>query len=255
MLENVRALFGRAIRNALWGLFIVATAALALNGTTGCRGTNFLSTKDEVRMGRDASKEIEREYRVDTTSADAQRVQRIGERLLVHTDKREGVPYSFKVLDVKEVNAVSLPGGPIYIFRGLLDLIGEDDDALACVMGHEIGHINARHAAKQISQQIAANIGIAVLLKGQAQDIAGLAANLLSLQYSRDDEYEADRRGLSYAYKAGFDPQGMIRFFKKLNAMERGGGTPEFLRTHPVTQSRIDRAQKIIEAQDYRYGR
>lgn len=221
----------------------------------GCKNSNVLSTSQEVGIGKSASSDIEKQYRVDTTSADAKRVARIGERLLIHTDRRPNVPYTFKVLDMKEVNAVSLPGGPIYVYRGLLDMAGDDDDALATVMAHEIGHINARHAAKQISQQLEANMAISLLLKGNtAQNLAGLGANLLSLNYSRDDEYEADRRGLSYAYKAGYDPHGMIRFFRKLQTMEKGSGSPEFLRTHPVTKSRIDRAEKLIETQDFPYG-
>jgi len=241
------------MRTAVLPLIVLILATL---GAAGCKNTNFLSTKDEVRMGRDASKEIESKYRVDTDSSDAQRVRRISERVLLHAERRSGVPYSVKVLDMKDVNAVSLPGGPIYVFRGLLDLLGDDDDALACIIGHEIGHTNARHVAKQISQQLAANIGIAILLRGQtAQNIAGLAADLLSLSFSRDDEYEADRRGLSYAYKAGFDPRGILRFFEKLRSLEKkDGGGPEFLRTHPLTRNRVSRAEKIIETQDYRYG-
>lgn len=229
----------------------------ALMGATGCKNTNFLSTKDEIRLGRDASKEIERRYPVDTTSADAARVKRIGERILLHAEQRPGVPYSFKVLDLRDVNAVSLPGGPIYVFRGLLDLLGDDDDALAAVIGHELGHVNGRHAAKQVSQQLAANIGITLLLRGQAADIASVASDLLSLSYSRDDEYDADRRGLSYAYRAGFDPRGLVRFFEKMQELEKraGSGTPELLRTHPLTKGRIARAEKIIETQDFRYGK
>lgn len=236
-------------------LTCLLASAVALFGANGCKNTNFLSTKEEVRIGRDASKQIEHEYRVDGDTADARRVRRIGARLLLHSDKREGVPYTFKVLDINQVNAVSLPGGPIYVYRGLLDLVGEDDDGLASIIGHEMGHVNARHAAKQISQQMAANIGIAVLLKGQtAQNFAGMASDLLSLHYSRDDEYEADRRGLSYTYKAGFDPRGMIRFFKKLETMDKGSGGPEFLRTHPVTTSRIGKVEKLIQTQNYPYG-
>jgi len=224
--------------------------------TAGCRTANLLSTRDEVHIGREASKDVEQQFRVDHDSADAQRVKRIGERLLVHTDQRPGVPYSFKVLDAKDVNAVSLPGGPVYVFRGLLDLVEDDDDALATVMGHEIGDINARHAAKQISQQLQANFAIAFLVRGYtAQQLAGLGTDLLGLKFTRDDEYEADRRGLSYAYKAGFDPNGLTRFFQKLQTVDKkSGGTPEFLRTHPVTKSRIDKAEKLIEAQEYKYG-
>ncbi len=245
----------RLLRSIAAAGFLCLIAALM--GATGCKNTNFLSTKDEIRLGRDAAKEIERRYPVDTTSADAARVKRIGERILLHAEQRPGVPYSFKVLDLRDVNAVSLPGGPIYVFRGLLDLLGDDDDALAAVIGHELGHVNGRHAAKQVSQQLAANIGITLLLRGQAADIASVASDLLSLSYSRDDEYEADRRGLSYSYKAGFDPRGLVRFFEKMQELEKkgGSGAPELLRTHPLTKGRISRSEKIIETQDFRYGR
>lgn len=229
---------------------------MALVATAGCKNTNFLSTRDEVRIGRDVSEEIDKEYRVETDSKDATRVRRIAERVMLHAEQRRDVPYTFKVIDAPVVNAVSLPGGPVYVYRGLLDLAGTDDDAVACVIAHEVAHINARHAAKMISQQLAANIGIAILVRGRdLQNLAGLASDILSLRYSRDDEYESDRRGLSYAQKAGYDPRGMVRFFKLLQTMEKkGSGGPEFLRTHPVTRARIDRAEKIIETQNYPYG-
>ncbi len=224
----------------------------------GCGKGTVWSTRDEVHVGREASREVERQYRLDTSSEDAKRVQRIGERLVVHTDQRAGIPYTFRVLDAKDVNAVSLPGGPIYVFRGLLDLVGDDDDALATVIAHEIGHVNGRHISHQFTKQLQTGVLLGILLQGQGrtvQDIAGVTNDLLGLKFSRDDEYDADRRGLSYAYKAGFDPNGMIRFFQKLQALEkRGGSSPEFLRTHPLTRTRIDRAQKLIEAQDFRYG-
>jgi predicted Zn-dependent protease len=230
----------------------ILTAAIFL---TGCGKSNLLSTKDEVKIGHEGALQIEKQYKVETNTPDAIRVRQIGDRLLEHIHERPGVPYSFKVLDNKEVNAFSLPGGPVYVFKGLLDMIGNDNDALATVIGHEIGHINARHAAKQISQQMETNLAISVLLRGKTtQDIAGLGASLINLRYSRDDEYEADKRGLSYAYKAGYDSNGMIRFFHKLEKMEKSGQTPEFLRDHPLTRLRIARATKIIETKDYPYG-
>src|SRR5262249_2808674 len=157
-----------------------------------------------------------------------------------------------KVLDLKDVNAVSLPGGPVYVFRGLIDLAGDDDDELANVIAHELGHITGRHIAHQYTKQLQAQLLLTVLLQGSgrtAQNLARLRLDLFSLKFSCDDEDDADRRGLSYAYKAGFDPTGMTRFFQKLQTLEkRGGGTPEFLRTHPVTKSRIDRVEKMIES-------
>lgn len=231
--------------------------ALALSGVTGCRGTNFLSTKDEVRIGRDASAEVERRYKVQTANADARRVAAIGARIVTHCDRRPEVPYSFKVLDANDINAVSLPGGPVYVYRGLLDLLGSDDDALACVIAHEVGHIDGRHGAKQMSQQIAANLGVLILLRGQtAQDIGALTTDLLNLSYSRSDEHEADHRALSYAHKAGFQATGLVTFFRKLKELEKGKGRDlEILRTHPYTDTRLGRAERIIEKQEYRYGR
>lgn len=244
----------RRIAQVAVGLLLVVLSV----GLSGCRTKSFLSTRQEVSLGKEGTRQVEQQFRVDTSSPDAERVRRIGERLLPHIDKRD-VPYSFKVLDSPDINAFSLPGGPVFVYRGLLDMIGDDDDALACVMGHELGHINARHAARTISSQLATNILLTLALggaSGTTQNLAGLAANLIDLKYSRDDEYEADRRGLSYAHFAGYDPHGMIRFFDKLMRMEKreGHGSPEWLEDHPLTKARIAKAEAIIDHNDYRYG-
>jgi predicted Zn-dependent protease len=185
-------------------------------------------------------------------------VRRIATRLLPHVDQRD-MPYSFKVLESREVNAAALPGGPVYVFRGLIDLVGEDDeDALACVIGHEIGHVNGRHAARQISSQLVTSLIIAFGVPGGTnQDMARLAAGLMSLRYSREDELDADRRGLSYAHYAGYDPKAMLRVFEKFERMERrlGAERSEWLRSHPMNTGRILRAQTLIENKNFRYGR
>lgn len=248
----------QSVRKALQALlFALSALTLALTGGGGCRNTNLLSTKEEIRIGRDASAEVERRYKVIENTPDARRVAAIGARVIQHCDRREGVPYFVKLLDVKEVNAVSLPGGPVYVYRGLLDFIGSDDDALACVIAHEIGHIDGRHSAKQMSQQIVANVGLLILLRGKtAQDIGALTTDLLNLSYSREDEYEADHRGVSYAHKAGYKATGMLSFFKKLLELEKDRPKDiELLRTHPYTSARMRRVERIIEQQDYRYGR
>ncbi|NUQ70606.1 MAG: M48 family metalloprotease [Chthonomonadales bacterium] len=249
----------RRIQHVVRAALGLTTGALILGvtSTTGCRSANFISTKEEVRIGKETAAEVEKRHRVLTGTADARRVAAIGERLIAHCQQREGVPYTVKALDVNEVNAVSLPGGPVYVYRGLLDLLGKDDQALACVIGHELGHIDARHSAKQMSQRLAANVGILILLKGKtAQDIGSLTTDLLSLSYSRDDEYEADHRGISYAHKAGYQATGLLSFFRKLKELEKGSQQdPELLRSHPYTEARLRRAEMIIQKQDYRYGR
>lgn len=234
---------------------LVLLAILMLVGLNGCRTKSFLSTRQEVNLGKEASRQVEQEYRVDTASPDADRVRRVGQSLLDHMDKRD-VPYTFKVIDGKDINAFSLPGGPIYVYRGLLDMMGDDDDALACVLGHEAGHVNGRHAARQISSQYATNLLLLAIPNANYANLASGAAGLVSLKYSRDDEYEADRRGLSYAHFANYDPNGMIRFFSKLQRLEKreGGNGPEWLQNHPVTKARIEKAKVLIERNDFRYG-
>ncbi|HZO91272.1 MAG TPA: M48 family metallopeptidase [Chthonomonadaceae bacterium] len=246
------AFLGRGVRLLIVGLLLT----VSLTGLTGCRIRSFLSTRQEVNLGKEASRQVEQEYRVDTISSDAERVRRVGSSLLPHMDRRD-MPYSFKVIDAREINAFSLPGGPVYVYRGLLDMMGDDNDALACVVGHELGHINGRHVARAISSQYATNILIGLAIpNATSQNIAGLVADIVNLKYSRDDEYDADRRGLSYAHFAGYDPEGMVRFFHKLQRLEKreGGGGPEWLRSHPLTGARIQRAESIIAHNDFRYG-
>lgn len=238
-------------RLALLGMALTVTA---LN-LTGCRTRSFLSTRQEISLGKEGARQVEQEMRVDASSPDAERVRHIGQTLLNHMDRRD-VPYSFKVVDGREINAFSLPGGPIYIYRGLLDMVGDDNDALACVIGHESGHVNGRHAARQISSQFATNILLLGIPNPTTQNLAGLGASLIGLKYSRDDEYDADRRGLSYAHFAGYDPNGLVRFFGKLERLEKrqGGSEPEWLQNHPLTGARIEKAKRIIENNDFRYG-
>ncbi len=226
-----------------WRWAVLMGIAITLSG---CKGTIW-SKQDEVRIGKEVSLEVEKAYKLDPNPAHQQRVQLIGQRL-VTVAKVEPYEYTFKVLDSDEINAFALPGGPIYVMRGLLELV-ESDDELACVLGHELAHINRRHAAKQVTRGTWASILIALGTRGKMRDIAEISAALLQLKYSRNQEYEADRLGIEYAYQAGYDPQGLIHFFQKLQAKQKEGdkGILANLRTHPLTENRIQRAMQHIE--------
>ena len=230
-------------------------AGLAAFMAAGC-GTNILSKQEEIQIGKEGAKGIEQKYRLSTNQADIALVQRLGNRI-VSSNNLNSWPWTFKVIEDPTVNAVSLPGGPVYVFRGLLDATGRDEAQIAGVMAHEIAHVERRHAAKQYSTQIIAAGGISIFTKGDTQTVANLANMLLQLQYSRGDEYDADTQGIGYVYRAGIDPWGLVRFFEKLQTLQnegRGNVVTNNLRTHPLTRDRIERAKaeiaKITEAID-----
>lgn len=231
-------------------LALIVPVVLSLSG---CRGTNLLSKQDEIRIGKEAAAQIEKEHKLDTDPQRVALVQETGQRVLEGMRKVEGkrapdFPFSFKVLESKEINAFALPGGPVYVYRGLMEQIGDDEHMLAAVIAHEVGHVVGRHAAKQISSSILADIAISLGTKGDTQKVAGVATSLMMLQYSREDEYDSDRRSILYTHAAGYDPEGLIRFFDKLQKLEKSPmkGLLANLRTHPLTENRILRAKKLI---------
>ena len=231
------------VRRGLFGLLLLGVM-LTL---TGCRGTTW-SKREEVRIGQQVAAEVEKAYKLDPDPAVQQRVQLIGQRLVAVAGDKD-FQYSFKVLDSKEINAFALPGGPIYVFRGLIDKVGNDDDMLAGVLAHEMAHINRRHANKQYTQGLWRGIVIALATKGTVQDIAEITDALLQLRYSRQHEYEADRLAVEYAYKAGYDPHGMLRFLEMLQQEEKVGNrwVETNLRTHPFSDRRAAEVRKQIE--------
>lgn len=223
-------------------------ALLAL-GAAGCKNTNLLSKEEEIRIGREGAAEIERAYPVSKNPADIKLVETIGQKLIA-ANGLTGWPYTFKVLENREVNAISLPGGPVYVFRGLLDLSEGDEDEIAGVIAHEIAHIEHRHAAKAYSNSILADLLIIFGTAGTATTAADIANLFLQMRFSRDAEYEADRSAIKYTYKAGYDPHGIVRFFEKMKRLEkqgRGDIITNNLRTHPLTDARIQAAKKEIE--------
>ncbi|MEJ5338753.1 MAG: M48 family metalloprotease [Aquificaceae bacterium] len=179
-------------------------------------------------------------------------VRNVGLSLARHTERR--LPYEFYVVNSSKINAFALPGGPVVITRGLLMKLSSESE-LASVLGHELGHINARHHARFLEKQFGLSLllNIGALLVGDKPygqallQFGQVGAGLLSLKFSRDQEREADQYGILYTYRAGYDPMAIVRVFEMFKSMERGGRPPEWLSTHPLPETRIKEANREIE--------
>ncbi|QWK19676.1 MAG: M48 family metalloprotease [Hydrogenobacter thermophilus] len=179
-------------------------------------------------------------------------VKSVGMTIARHTPRK--LPYKFFVVNSDAVNAFALPGGPVFITRGLLLKLNSESE-LAGVLGHELGHINARHHAKFLEKMYAMNIlfniGAAIIAdKPYAQAVlqfGQIGGQLLALKFSRDQEREADELGVIYALKAGYDPNGLLGVFETFKSMERAKA-PEWLQTHPLPESRIRDVQREIQS-------
>jgi predicted Zn-dependent protease len=194
-------------------------------------------------MGESISREVEKKYKLVEDPLVQKRVEEVGKKIVAVCDRKD-IDYHFKVLDEEEANAVSLPGGFVYVNKGLIDKVANDDE-LAGVLAHEIGHIVARHSIKKLQAIMGYSIfrilTAAIPQTGQVGDAADLAFTELILGYSREDELLADQLATRYAKQAGYDPHGMITFLEKLQEINRRKPLQPktYFKTHPYVPDRV----------------
>ncbi len=233
---------------------VLGASACASNPVTGRREVSLMSEAEEIAIGQRGDAEIRREMGVYNDDELQRYVSGIGERLAA-VSHRPSLPWTFAVVDVPAVNAFALPGGYIYVTRGLLAHLG-DESELAGVLGHEIGHVTARHAAQQYTRNAGGSIGVllaSIFVPGVApfSDLASAGLGTLFLKYGRDDELESDRLGVDYAAKAGWDPESVPRFLTTLSRLDEMSerGIPNWLSTHPDPGSRVEKAAPLAASQ------
>ncbi|MDH4272678.1 MAG: M48 family metallopeptidase, partial [Candidatus Aminicenantes bacterium] len=235
---------------------IIGLVGCATNPVTGKKELSLISENQELALGKQTDVEIRQQYGVYGDAALNAYVQSVGRSLAPHTH-RPHLDYQFAVLDTPVVNAFAVPGGYIYVTRGILALMGSEAE-LAVVLGHELGHVNARHSVQRMSEMMLVQVGLAVgsALSDTFAEISGLAGvgvQLLFLKYSRDDERQADTLGIEYAREGAYNPGEMVAFFsslEKLGDVSGGHALPGFLSTHPLTSERIDRVRQMLTEGD-----
>ena len=228
--------------------------ACATNPVTGQRELSLMSEQQEVQLGQQYDAEVRQQMGLYEDPELQRYVDRIGKQL-ASVSHRPELPWHFAVVDVPAINAFALPGGYIYMTRGIMAYL-DDEAQLAGVLGHEIGHVTARHAAQQYTKATGGQLGLLALgiFVPEARPFGQIAETglaLLFLKHGRDDELQSDRLGVEYTSKSGWDPRGVPSFLNtlaRISAETDRSGVPNWLSTHPQPADRVVRAQEAIAA-------
>jgi len=249
-LFEVYEMKGNTIRSIMRLLIMIGmvlvTVSCAVNPVSGRPDLMLVSNEDEIKLGRQTDTGVTEKYGLYADQQLTGHVDEMGQRMGKLSHRAE-LDWHFKILDASVVNAFAAPGGYIYLTRGILATLNSEAE-LAGIMGHEIGHVTARHSAQQISKAKMAQFGLTGLSIGLSilgipglSSLAELGVGVLFLKFSRDDEREADSLGVEYATKLGYDASQMAEFFETLKRMESKSdrsGLPSWFSTHPSPEDR-----------------
>ena len=252
-----RGPLGRAVaRVGRWsGLLSLAVAVgCATNPVTGKRELSLVSESQEIAMGQQGAAEVRQSMGVVNDDALRQYVKTIGLRM-AKASERPDLPWDFDIVDDPAINAFALPGGSIFFTRGILGFM-QNEAELAAVLGHEIGHVTAKHSVQQLSRaQLATGLlGVGSILSSEVAAVAGIASQglgILFLKYGRDAETQADDLGFKYSLSQGYDVRAMRTMFEMLGRVSgasSGGKLPEWLSTHPDPENRVAKTDQRLAA-------
>ncbi len=236
-------------------IFFLLTGSIVLFYSKATFAVPFISKETELAMGQQADREVIAQFGLYPDKSLQLYVNDIGQKLVSNLSDREFNKYFFKVVDSSDINAFALPGGYIYVTRGILAIINNEAE-LAGILGHEIGHVTQHHAAKQIVRTIGAQIlaiGGAIANPKNAGEwlvVSSQMFNQINLGYGRDAELESDAHGLLSAYQAGYDPRSMVKFLTNLrqHEMMTGQAYHSFQATHPETKERIIKTGRLSQS-------
>jgi predicted Zn-dependent protease len=234
------------------GISLLLIAACTMNPATGERQLTLMSEAQEIQMGAQTHPEVLASFGAYDDPEWQAYIQELGAKIAA-TSERPDLNWTFTVLDDPVVNAMALPGGYIYVNRGILAHFNSEAE-LVSVLGHEIGHVTARHSVEQMSRAQLAQLGlgVAAIASEEFRQYAGLASQglgILFLKFGRDDENQSDSLGLRYMTRAGYDPHEMPKVFATLDRVTQSHGmrgTPEWLSTHPDPGNRIGNIEARI---------
>jgi predicted Zn-dependent protease len=231
---------------------VLLAAACSLNPATGRLQLTTVSESEEIALGKEHDAQVVEALGLYEDEELSTLVTDVGAKLAAQSERPE-LPWTFRVLDDPTVNAFALPGGYVYVTRGLLVHLRSKDE-LAAVLGHEIGHVTARHGVVQLrkTRVAAASVGVFRVIDPNLRHVGGLAAGtagLALLKHGRDDEYEADGLGIRYTQRAGYAPAATVAVFDvlvRVSRAEPGGRVPTWLSTHPDPELRRSRVQTMV---------
>ncbi|HUR99083.1 MAG TPA: M48 family metallopeptidase [Pyrinomonadaceae bacterium] len=246
-----RQFYARAVASTLmmWSLVVLPLAAVSQTRVTMPK--NKYKVQDDVKLGRDASREVARQFPLLNDNQAERYVESVGERLVAAIPAEFQQPafdYQFDVVNARDINAFALPGGPMYVNRGMIEA-ARNEGEMAGVMAHEISHVALRHATAQATKQSSVGntlgtlgmiLGGAILGGQGGAQLGAMGAQVMQTRYSRDYETQADILGSQIMANAGYDPRDLANIFRTIEQQSGGGRAPEWMSTHPNPGNRFE---------------